>query len=69
MKRQDVIQKLKDGGTIIYSRGYDSSSFFAESCETVNIGTTLWLLKNNMVDARKSETAHGMSYLTWKPRA
>ena len=39
-----------------------------DSGETVNIGTTLWLIQNGMVDERKSETAHGMSYLTWKPK-
>jgi len=68
VKRYEVIQKLKDGGTIIYSQGFTSDSFFAKSGETVNVGTTLWLLENDMVNERESKTAHGMSYLTWKAR-
>jgi hypothetical protein len=66
VKRQEVIEKLKAGGTILYSRGFNTDSFFSGGGGAVDIRTTLWLLRNGLVNEKKSETAHGMSYLTWK---
>jgi len=65
MKRQAVIDKLKDGGEIIYSRGFTSSAHFYTG-ETVNIATVLNLQEQGLVETRESEKSYGLYYITWR---
>lgn len=66
MKRLEVIERLKRGDTILYGDGFSPNAFFSGDMATVRYDTAYNLIRDGLVDRKKSPTAHGLSYLTWK---
>ncbi len=71
MKRLEVIDRLKAGATIVAVSGYQPTAQFSRGSgeafgTTVRYDTVLWLERNGLVNIKKSESACGLRYISWK---
>lgn len=67
MKRQEVIDKLKIGGEISYSTGFQPTAHFRTG-ETVNVITVINLQREGLVETKESPYSYGLYYITWKEK-
>ncbi len=67
MKRIEVIERLKQGDTIIFdSSPRTFGTIFKSNGRSMRYDTVLNLIKEGLVNREYSKTAHGISYITWK---
>jgi len=66
MKRAEVIERLKQGDTIIFDSGVRTfGAKFKSDLRSVRYDTVLNLVDEGLANRRYSKTAHGISYITW----
>jgi len=67
MKKAEAIERLKAGDTLVYDNGprFPSAHFKGDG-KTLRFDTAFSLKYSGFLNVGKSETAHGVEYLTWK---
>lgn len=70
MKRIEVIERLKQGDTIIFDSGQRTfGTIFKSDRRSMRYDTVLNLIKEGLVNREYSKTAYAISYITWKQRS
>ena len=67
MKKTEAIERLKAGDTLLYTNDprYPSAHFKSDG-EKLKFDIAFNLRYSEMVNIEKSQTAHGLEYITWK---
>jgi len=67
MTRVEAIERLKQGDELIYDNGPKyAEAHFRSDGERLRLDTAFKLKYSGLVNIKKSPTAHGVEYLTWK---
>ena len=67
MKKTEAIERLKAGDTLLYDNGpkFPSAHFKSDGAR-LKFDIAFSLRYSGFLSAEKSQTAHGLEYLTWK---
>lgn len=68
MKKDEAIERLKAGDTLLYDNGpkFPSANFKSDG-KTLRFDIAFSLRYSGFLNVKKSQTALGLEYLTWKP--